>query len=253
VKTSYNTKDETIGVVLVFEDVTKEKEVEEIKNEFISILSHEMKTPLTSITGFSKLLSTDKLGELTNQQKDCVNVIYDEGERLKNLVEEILDIERLEKGKMAINKSLVNVIDIYSDVIDNKIIMKNENVKILKDFPKTIPKIMVDEDKLRQVLINLISNSLKFTESGSITVRVSSTNKEIITDVIDTGIGMKQEELDHIFEKFYQISNHLTRNKGGLGLGLSIVKKILDLHNGHVEVKSKLNKGSTFTYYLPLK
>jgi signal transduction histidine kinase len=254
IKTPYHAKNGKHGTVLVFENVTKEREVEEMKNEFISLLSHEMKTPLTSITGFSKLLLTGKLGNVSDQQKECIDVIHDEGERLKNLVEEILDIDRLEKGKLTLNKTSVNLVAVFCDTLDNKIMLKNRDVKIIKDFPPKVPMIMVDEDKIRQVLINLVSNAIKFTDDGgSVTVTMTNTDKEIVTSVSDTGVGMKQEDLKYIFEKFYQVQSHLTRSQGGVGLGLSIVKKIIDLHNAHIDVKSKLGKGSTFTFYLPIK
>lgn len=253
-KRPYSTKDKKQGLVLILEDITKQKEIEEIKNEFISVLSHEIKTPLTSMTGFTKLLLNERLGELNPNQKESIEVIYNESIRLKNLVEDMLDIKKLEKGKLQIHKSKVNIIDLYDDIIDNNIFLKNKKIKIIKEFNHIDREINIDSDKIKQVVINLISNAIKFTDdNGSITIKVEEKNNELVTHIIDTGIGIKQEELDHIFDKFYQVEDHLVRNEGGTGLGLAIVKKIVEHHNGHIEVKSKFRKGSDFTFFIPFE
>ena len=229
----------------------REKEISTMKDEFVSTVSHELRTPLTSIRLYVNLLLKGKFGNVTEKQKETLKTLDYESSRLKALIDDILNLSRFEKNKetLALQKtSLVKLVDscIYPHFTEEK------NIQIKNNIPSDII-IDLDQEKFRQVVINLLTNAIKHTDSGSVTFNAAKKDENLLFSVSDTGRGIPSEALPYIFDKFYQAEGHMVRNTGGIGLGLAIVKKIVQLHKGKIEVGSELHKGSTFTITLPLK
>lgn len=248
-----NEKGKVSGTVMVWHDITQQKEIENMKTEFVSMVSHELRTPLTSIKGYAALLNDPKLGDVTEKQGRAVEIINKESDRLTFLINDILDLSKLEAGKIKLNLEEVNI----EDCIDNCAALedvKQKNINFKKRVPKDMPKILADKGKITQVFTNLISNSVKFTKpEGNISIFIHNRKKDnfITIKVKDTGIGIAKKHIPNLFDKFYQVESHLRRNVGGTGLGLPIVKEIITLHNGDISVESKLNQGTTISFTLP--
>jgi len=246
-----NYSDVVIGTVTVIEDVTKERELDELKTEFVSTVSHELRTPLTSIKGYASLLAEGKLGEMPEPQSKSIKIIDREADRLADLINDILDLSKLEAGKMKANfeeASLASIIRECSLVSEAK--AKGIDVKVM--LPKNLPNIVLDRTKIMQVISNILSNAIKFTKKGGrITIKATNHRDLIHVDITDTGAGIPKKEIPKLFNKFYQVESHLTRNQGGTGLGLPIVKEIIGLHHGLLSVCSKPKKGTTVSFALP--
>jgi PAS domain S-box-containing protein len=239
------------GAVIVLEDITKLKEIENLKTEFISTVSHELRTPLTCIKGYSLLLKDRKLGKMAEKQEKAIKVIHKESERLSTLVNDLLDLSKLEAGRMKIKKEEE---DLERCILDSPALRmakkKDIDVKLL--IPKNLPKIKIDRVKITQVITNLVSNAVKFSKpKGKITIKISNTQDFIRVDVEDTGIGIAKKNIPKLFNKFYQVDTHLTRTQSGTGLGLAIVKEIIALHGGIISVESKPKTGTKFSFLLP--
>ena len=219
------------------------------QDEFISTVSHEMRTPLTSIRGFSQTLlnSWDKLDE--DNKKKFVKIIEEQSCRLINLVENILTVSKIDAdkpiyGAVNINSSIDKVIQMLS--------LKYKNHTIIKDFSKNLPQARLDEEKFQQIMINLIDNACKYSTDGSkITITTQNKNENILISVQDNGVGIKQEDLDKIFNKFTRLENHLTSKTQGNGLGLYITKNLVEQMMGKISVNSEPEKGTNFTLEFP--
>jgi signal transduction histidine kinase len=232
------------------EKYTHEKELSKLKDEFISTVSHELKTPLTSMKLYVGLLKEDRLGKTEKRQKDALGIINNETDRLNSLITDILDLSRLEANK---EKLLLSEFDLHTLVSDNMYInmAKKKGISTtIKVPPKSI--VTADKNKIKQVFINLFNNAIKFTpEGGMITVGGHMRDEEWEISVADTGIGMKKDKIPRMFEKFYQGENYMTRTAGGIGLGLAIVKGIVELHKGRINVESEVGKGTKITTIFP--
>lgn len=221
-----------------------------IQDEFISTVSHEMRTPLTSIRGFSQTLlsSWDKLDE--ESKKKFVKIIEEQSGRLINLVENILTVSKLNSDKpllraVNVNTSIEKVIQMLS--------VKHKNHKFVTDFMKNLPQANLDEDKFQQIMTNLIDNAGKYSpENSDITITTSIKEDFIEISVKDKGVGIPKEDTDKIFEKFVRLENHLTSKTQGNGLGLYITKKLIESMNGKIIVESEPNQGTTFTLSFPV-
>ncbi len=237
------------GSVIVIEDITKMREIENMKTEFVSIVSHELRTPLTSMRGYAELMHAGKLGQLSEQQQKAADIIAAETRRLTHLVNEILDLSKLEAGKANLNLEYTEIglcID-HSPAIH---MIKEKEIEFKKIIP---PKciISIDRNKITQVFTNLLSNAAKFTpRHGKITVKITERKDSLLVAVTDSGIGIAKKHISHLFDKFYQVESHLRRQQGGTGLGLPIVKEIVSLHGGLVTVDSKPKKGTTISFTL---
>jgi signal transduction histidine kinase len=231
------------------EKYEKTKELSELKDEFVSVVSHELKTPLTSISLYSSLLMDGKFGKLGGKQKDTVSVIKSETARLSNLINDILSLSKLENktAKMYINK--INLLELLKQRIPVEM-AKQKGLKVIFKIPKNL-EINIDEDKFTQVAVNLFSNAVKFTAKGKISFIASKTVYGFLLCVEDTGVGISEEELPKLFDKFYQIDATATTHKGGTGLGLAIVKGIVGLHGGEIKVESELGKGTKIIIGIP--
>lgn len=227
---------------------TKLGEMEEMRQEFISNVSHEIQSPLTSIRGFAHALKSDDLSH--EERNHYLNIIEKESKRLSKLSENLLKLTSLESEHLSLEQNRYRL-----DHQLRRIILANEPLWAEKEINMDISLeniwIMADEELMDQVWINLIHNSIKFTPTGgTITVNGFQSESQLIVQIIDTGIGMEQDTLMHIFERFYKVDESRNRNAGGNGLGLSIVKKIIDLHNGEIQVQSEPGKGTEVTVVL---
>ncbi|EPZ38989.1 Hybrid signal transduction histidine kinase [Anoxybacillus ayderensis] len=238
------------GTVFVHRDITKEFEVDQMKSEFVSTVSHELRTPLSSVLGFTELMLTKELKP--ERQKKYLTTIYQEAKRLTALINDFLDVQRMESGKQTYDKKYEDVVAIIESVIETqKVNTTIHQFHVQKETNKTT--VLGDRDKLAQVFTNLISNAIKYSpEGGNITVRIYERGNRLCVDVQDEGLGIPEEAIPNLFTKFYRVDNSDRRRIGGTGLGLAIVKEIVKAHEGEVSVTSELKKGSTFTVSLPL-
>jgi signal transduction histidine kinase len=228
----------------------EEKEISRMKDEFISTVSHEFRTPLTSMGLYASLLKNEKLGSLNKKQKKALDIIKQENKRLAQLINDILDLSRLESGVDKLKIQKFNLGKLCRDNIYYSL-AKKKGIKIINKVPSNF-YVNVDIDKFKQLFINLISNAIKYTDKGGIITVITSNNPDKWKfSVSDTGKGIKKEDLVRLFDKFHRIDDYMTKKERGIGLGLAIVKKIVDMHKGEIKVDTKLGKGSTFTVIMP--
>jgi PAS domain S-box-containing protein len=227
------------------------KEADRIKTEFISNITHELMTPLTSIKGFVELLDDEAIGSINEEQKKSLGIIHRNSERLIHLIKELLDISNLEKNTLGMQFGLVSINDILSKcILDMQPLAKEKQISLFNDS-LPLPRIWGDEDRLTQVIINILANAIKFTpNSGKITVISRDLPEKVKISVRDTGIGIPDDQLSRIFERFYQIDSSTKRKYGGTGIGLSICKNVIEKHYGSIWAESDGN-GSTFHILLP--
>jgi signal transduction histidine kinase len=270
-------QDEFIGNLVIVRDVTSEKEIERMKDEFISMVSHELRTPLTSILGFTKVIGKKLDGVLfpllpagvpatertMHQVSDNIKIIISEGERLTNLINELLDISKMEAGKIEWKSEPVIVDDILGQAVAATASLFNQKkLKLVQEIEPRLPPVLCDRDRIVQVVINLLSNALKFTDRGSVTVRAYLETANgggdghpqggVTVSVTDTGIGISEKDCSTVFEKFRQVGDTLTDRPKGTGLGLPICKQIVECHGGRIWLESTIGEGSTVAFVLPL-
>ncbi len=239
--------------VALREAIKKAQEADRLKSEFIANVSHELRTPLNSIIGFSKVLLSRIDGDINPTQEVDLNAIYNSGRHLLEIINSILDLSKIEAGKMELNFTQVELAPMIEDIVTaSQTLIMGKRVQLDSRFLSDIPPIEADATKLRQVIFNLVSNAAKFTEEGWITIQVGLVADHVSVSVIDTGIGIDRDSLNTIFDRFRQADGSSTRRAGGTGLGLSIARKFIEMHNGAITVESKLGKGSVFTMSLPL-
>lgn len=242
------------SLVTVLRDITREAEVERLKNEFISTVSHELRTPMTSIKGYSDLLVSGRVGTLSDQQRHFVEVIKNNADRLTALVNDILDISRIETGRIRLQIEALNLVELINNVVDGfRGQMAEKSLELTLDLPPSLPPVRGDEGRVTQVLVNLVGNASKYTpEGGQVAVSAGLVGDFVQVDITDTGIGIDHKDLPHIFDRFYRTEQAEVQAVDGSGLGLSIVKMFVELLGGKIWVESGLNKGSTFSFTLPL-
>jgi len=232
------------------------KELDKLKDNFLNIAAHELKTPLIPIHSQVQLLMKDFYGKIEGKQKEALEMIYRNEKRLTELVTDVLDISRIRSKKLKLILDDVSLEDIVANAVsDIEKLADKEYVKVvLEPIPK-LSKLRVDGKRITQVMGNLLSNALKFTpEKGEVVVKVTSNENEAVVSVRDTGIGMSKRTLRKLFTPFFQADTNITRKYGGTGLGLSICKGIIEVHGGRIWAESEgKDKGSTFTFVLPKK
>lgn len=250
-----NEGNELLGRIVVLRDVTRETQVDRMKSEFVSTVSHELRTPLTAIQGYVDLILEGKPGPLTATQREFLTMMQSSSQRLTALITDILDISRIEAGKMEIREDDVA----YTPLVELIVKMlqgeaQARGVTLTSEIaPGPYPAVRGDTERLQQVLTNLISNGIKYTPAGGkIHVSVRLQESYVSTCVSDTGIGIPMEDRERVFEKFYRADNSTTRSAGGTGLGLSISKAIVERLGGSIWVESAPGKGSQFWFTLPL-
>jgi signal transduction histidine kinase/CheY-like chemotaxis protein len=229
------------------------REVDKLKTQFLANMSHELRTPLNSIIGFSRVILKGIDGPLTELQQTDLSAIYNSGQHLLGLINDILDLSKIEAGKMELNFDEVDLKPIIKGVMSTAIgLVKDKSIELEQQMPEDLPIIWADSNRVRQVLLNLVSNATKFTERGKITLKVDYDAEWITISVTDTGIGIPQDKLESIFEEFTQVDGSSTRSVGGTGLGLPITRHFVEMHGGTITAQSELGVGSTFTIKLPI-
>ncbi|HEX9388659.1 MAG TPA: GAF domain-containing protein [Anaerolineales bacterium] len=234
------------------------REVDQLKSQFLANMSHELRTPLNSIIGFSRVILKGIDGPVSDMQQQDLTAIYNSGQHLLGLINDILDLARIEAGKMELNFEEVHLSEMATSVMSTaKGLVKEKPIQLIQRIPANMPSVRGDMMRVRQVLLNLISNASKFTDEGSITVEAivqrSPTGKmEALINVIDTGPGISIEDQKKLFQAFSQVDGSATRKSGGSGLGLSICANLVQLHGGRIGIHSGAGTGSTFWFTLPL-
>jgi len=238
------------GITLSSRDVTERKEVERLKNELVSTVSHELRTPLTSLRGFTELMLARDFP--VDQQRRFLTIMKDEATRLTDLINDFLDLQRLESGRQTYVFADVALLPLLQEAVA-PFVNGTEKHTLHLAVPDSLPTVRVDSGRIRQVLTNLLSNAIKFSPNGgTITVSAQNTEESVVVRVTDDGIGIPAEALPQLFDKFFRVDNTETREISGTGLGLALVKQIVEAHGGQVRVESAPGKGSTFSFSLPI-
>jgi signal transduction histidine kinase len=236
------------------ESFSKLKELDRLKSNFLATMSHELRTPLTSVIGYSEMMLEGLGGPLTAEQREYLGIIMEKGENLLQLITSILDISKIEAGRVRLVLSEVDAGQVMRDAVATVLpLSRKKGLKVVCEASR-VPRIQADRDKLRQCLVNLCSNAVKFTPAGGkITVSAETVPGErVAIHVADSGIGISEEHLERVFDVFYQVDGSSTREYGGAGLGLPIVKSFVEAHGGAVSVRSRPGAGSVFTVLLPV-
>ena len=250
------------GVIVVFRDITKEKAEEREQAEFISTASHEMRTPVASIEGYLGLALNPATAHIDEKARDFITKAHESAQHLGRLFQDLLDISKVEDGRMKNNPKIINVNEFLKDIFDGLATKANEkqlNYIFMPDIidegkEKSLQPIFyanIDPDHFREVVSNLIENAIKYTPSGEVVVNVTGDDKQISVSVKDSGIGIPAEDIPHLFQKFYRVDNSDTREIGGTGLGLYLSRRLAEAMSGNLRVESKYKEGSTFYLEIP--
>lgn len=224
-----------------------------LKSAFLATMSHELRTPLNSIIGFSGILMQERPGPLNPEQKKQLGMVQTSARHLLSLINDVLDISKIEAGQLKINLGLFNIPEvIFKAVETNKTMAEKKNIPINVFISQDVNEIMSDKLRVQQILINLVNNAVKFTEVGAVGIECHKNSDFIIIKVKDSGIGIEKEQIERLFKPFTQVDTGLTRKHEGTGLGLSICKKLLDMLKGTIEIESEFGSGSVFTVKLPI-
>jgi two-component system phosphate regulon sensor histidine kinase PhoR len=244
-----------LGVVMIFNDITAIRNVERMKTAFVSTVSHELRTPLTSIKGFVSTLLQDTDGYFDAEaRQEFYQIIDSECDRLRRLIDDLLNVSRIESGRaLQMNWSLFEPLSVIEKVMQAQRSYTDKH-RLILDFSGEVPKLLGDSDKFDQILTNLLSNAIKYSpQGGEVRVIVDVGESELTLRVSDQGIGIPRDKLTRLFEKFERIDNRDTRQAGGTGIGLYLVKHLVEQHEGEIVIESELGKGSTFIITMPLR
>lgn len=241
------------GVVTVIRNITEMKKVEYVKSQFVSMVAHELKTPMAAVLGFLNIILDPNLNITPEQQKDYMGRSKNRLQGLLEMVNDLLDISRMEMKTKSRELKELSVGGIVKSTVDFlELELRKKGIAVTSVYQENIPLIRADNNEITRLFTNIIGNSIKYNkDNGTINIDVSTSGNFIVTKISDTGIGMKPEEKAKLFSEFYRIKNEHTRSISGTGLGLSIVKRIAESYSGKVEVESEYGKGSTFIVYLP--
>lgn len=229
------------------------REVDRLKTEFLASMSHELRTPLNSIIGFADVLLEGVDGELNTLMQEDVKLIRDSGEHLRTLIDDILDMSKIEAGKMELRYERIDMYQMAHDIISTATPLAKEKGLRLNLFIRADDIVVeADRTRLRQILWNIVGNGIKFTKQGQVSLTIDQMHEDLVVEVADTGIGIRPEDVDIVFEQFRQVDGKLNREAGGTGLGMPISKNLVELHGGRIWLESELGKGSTFYFTIPL-
>jgi signal transduction histidine kinase len=224
------------------------------KSEFLANMSHELRTPLNAVLGYAELIQDGIYGDVPAKMGDVLERIQQNGRHLLGLINDVLDLSKIEAGQLTLSPSDYSMRELVLDVVSaTEALAAEKKLALEVDVPADLPRGRGDERRLTQVLMNLVSNAIKFTETGSISIRAKVEDGSFLVAVSDTGVGIAPEDRERIFEEFQQVDSSSTRKKGGTGLGLAIAKRIVELHGGRIWVESTPGQGSTFSFTLPLR
>src|ERR1044071_5768163 len=235
---------------------SKLRELAEMKEEFLALTTHDLRSPLTVISGVISFFTSGRLGELSPEQKNMVTMMERNTQNLIELVNDLLDASKLESGTMRLDKISFDLREVINELRETMLLplAKEKEIKLVETFPEDLPQVIADRAKLRRILLNLLSNALKFTgKGGRVEISAEGQDERVRVSVSDTGVGIAPEDVDRLFDKYEQTRSRATRGEKGTGLGLYITKQLVELHGSEITVNSELGKGSTFSFTLPIK
>ena len=244
------------GIMVMLHDITREREIEKLKTEFVSLAAHQLRTPLAAIKWSTQMLLDGDGGKVTKGQQDLLQKSLESTERMILLINDLLNVTRIEEGRYLYQPVFWQVGDMVKSMVESyQDTAQQKKIRLLLEIPKKeIPKVLVDVEKIQLVLQNLLENALHYTPSGGeVTVRLTYDTKEIRVSVKDTGIGIPSKQQQRVFEKFFRAANARKVDTNGSGLGLYLAYNIVEAHGGKIWFKSEENKGSVFTFSLPIK
>lgn len=253
--------DKFMGRATLLTDITKEKEIEQLKSDFLNAVNHELRTPLTSIREIISIIAEGAVGPVNEKQIKCLKTAISDSDRLGRIVNDLLDLSKIESGKIHIKRSPVAISRIVTKVMESfEQLAKTNKIELKGNFPDSLPSVFADPDKIIQVLTNLIGNAMKFTPPGgnvTVTCNVSpvpgdADKKYMEISVSDTGLGISAEDQKKLFKKFSQLESGFNHKSGGTGLGLVISKEIVERHGGRIWIESELYKGAAFLFTIPI-
>ncbi len=248
-------REEQVENLVVLHNITREKLVERMKTEFVSITAHQLRTPLSAIKWTLKMLLDEDLGKITEEQAEFIEKTYQSNERMISLINDLLNVTRIEEGRYVYNPVLSNITKLVESLIDqckDEINMRKINLEFEKP-KKELPKVLIDVEKINLAVQNLLDNAIQYNKlGGSIKISLKSNKKEIEFSIEDSGVGIPKKQEKRIFTKFFRAANVMRMDTSGSGLGLFIVKNIIEAHKGRVWFKSKKGKGTTFHFTLPV-
>ncbi|MEW5719998.1 MAG: ATP-binding protein [Chloroflexota bacterium] len=239
------------GAGIVWRDVTRERTADAMKSQLLSTVSHELRTPLAAIKGFATTLLRQDVKWDEATQRDFLRIIEEEADRLTEIIDNLLDMSQIEAGALRIAKEPTQLRQLIREVVD-ELRMRTEAHYFVVDLPSELPRVLIDPRRIRQVLTNLISNAIKYSPKGQITISCEIEDEYVVVSVADQGEGIPQEYLGKIFERFFQVDGASTRRVGGSGLGLAISRGIIEAHDGKIWAESVAGRGSTFRFTLPV-
>jgi len=249
----FNENEKVIGITVEIKDISEEKKLEQMKLDFVSIVSHELRRPITSIKGYLDVLLKEA-AELTPEHREFAQRAFFSNERELEIIEALLNASKIEQGTINIKIETLRLEDIISSVVTEwQESAQGKKLELKFIYPHfTLPNVLADRGRLRDVLTNLISNALKYTHQGSIVLTVTQKGKELITSIEDSGLGIPEELKPKLFQKFYRGERSLTEETPGTGLGLYITKSFIEMMQGRIWYESKVDRGSTFYFSLPI-
>lgn len=241
---------------MILHDISREKMIERMKTEFVSLSAHQLRTPLSAIKWTLKMMLEEDLGEVTTEQREFLNKIYRSNERMIVLINDLLNVARIEEGRYLHTLTLNDIVPVLQFVVNSYAgEAKKRQIKFeLKKIKKKVPKLLLDVGKLKLAFQNLIDNALKYTPAkGKVIIGVDCNNKEVVISVKDSGVGIPKEQQERIFSKFFRGTNVIKMETDGSGLGLFITKNIIESHNGRIWFESEAGKGTTFYFAIPIE
>ncbi len=238
-----------LNIIMTVRDNTRFRQADDLKSTFISIISHELKTPVALIKGYVATLRRDDARWEKQVVNDSLAVIEDETDRLTALIDDLLDASRLQTGGVSLKRSDVNLSDILQHLVERYQTQSNKHEFVI-NMPKDFPILLIDEERIRQVISNLFSNAIKYSPGGKILINSQILPEKVILCVQDEGPGISQDDLPHVFDRFYRSSDAVKTTKGA-GLGLFLARSIIEAHGGRIWVESKPGRGTSFCFSLP--